>query len=101
MADSDGPVVAKAVYQSITRILADCPPILENFMKKRSELKDKDMIRAEWDVVSRDMEKAIAEGSHRLLTSLSLADVVDALVRELRNNGVPADQWATFVHIGV
>lgn len=102
MEDSDGPVVARAVYKALTRIFKSHPPILETFLETRSELKDQEMINAALDAVFQDIEKAISEGSHRMLAPLSLADVVDELVRELRvNRGVPSEQWATFVHIGV
>jgi hypothetical protein len=31
----------------------------------------------------------------------AVPDAVDDVVRELRESGVPASRWATYVHIGV
>ena len=42
-------------------------------------------------------------GSHLTpnLGTFSLARVTDDIVRDLRSKDVPAERWATFVHVGI
>jgi hypothetical protein len=49
---------------------------------------------------------AVAEGVYREILSrkeITLDDIpyaLDAAVRRLRDSGVPASRWATFIHLG-
>lgn len=75
MCDSDGPVIARAVYRQKKEDMTERDPSLEKF-------------------------RFASSGVHGV-TAHSLAYIVDDIARELRANGAPAEQWATFVHIGV
>lgn len=99
MEDSDGPVVARAVYSSLTYIFEGFPAFVEDSMKGPSKMTE--TICAHMGISFEELKDVIAKGNPRCIASLSLARVVDDLAREPRVNGAPAERWATFVHIGI
>ncbi|KAJ3482637.1 hypothetical protein NLI96_g6852 [Meripilus lineatus] len=114
MSDLDGPIVAKFVYnalfnQQITpeALKQTSPWVMErlfgdHLMKLKTFSSESDPGYAEaFQELTKDHIAARTEGSARTLATFSLARVVDDLAREMRRNKVPAERWATFVHIGV
>lgn len=98
MEDSDGPVIARAVYGQLTRTLVGFPLFVERISKMAID--DKAESLAEWGLSLEESEEIVRWGVQGA-TARSLAYTVDSLTRELRSRGAPAEQWATFVHIGV
>lgn len=114
MADDDGPMIAKAVYhalfnQSVSlEALNQTPPWIKEelfgeFYKKLNIFNSESHPGYKETCTKLYLEYITArtERSGRTLALFSLAHVVDDITREMREKGIPAKRWATFVHIGV
>lgn len=122
MFDSDGPLIARAVYRSFFELDPDdihsVPEYVWRCLDRHRE--DDELSQANGAPEGTDPKsnpqpgeskppidfasiysKAINERSGQSLDFLDLPGIVDNLARELRLKGAPARQWATFVHIGV
>lgn len=97
MYDSDGPSIAKAVYSFLFRTPQGCI----------SEARTQDPCCRLHGTTLADHETNLKQhGNVRChddtISTFSLAKVVDEIARDLRVvKKVPAERWATFVHIGV
>ncbi len=98
MHDSDGPIIATKVYQALFET-TDNPryhALSEIHRKFEHSADDDESNTPTWDD-HLEYTRVLS-----LLPRYSLAETVDDIVRHLRLvEKVPADQWATFVHVGV
>ncbi len=106
MSDSDGPVIAKAVYRGLFKTPQACPLphrrlIVDNDMRlstKQQPVSTSDSSSTE----APERKGPCTEEPHPTLIGFSLARVVDDITRDLRLvKKVPAKRWATFVHVGI
>lgn len=98
MTDSDGPIIARKVYQALFEPTDN--PQYQAFLERVSKLKrsnnDGELSSSTLD----DIKSAFR--SANFLPMYSLAETIDDIVRHLRMvEKLPADQWATFVHVGI
>ena len=109
MVDSDGPIVAKAIYKALNSMIQPQSILISRFEREATEVMrdtpEEDRVATLLRLLT-DKGSAIEAAYEsfpppRILSPLSLAYVLDDLVRELRDKGLPPEQWATFVHIGI
>ncbi len=101
MHDSDGPIIAKKVYQALFETTNN--PRHQAYSEIASQRKRSvdDNKSSNPPLLTLDAELASLRVLS-LIPTYSLAETVDDIVRHLRLvEKVPADQWATFVHVGV
>ena len=101
MGDVDGPAVAKAVYQA----LFSSSEVRPWFHIGYRSCDRTDLVYQQIQSLDELEEPTIANTAVErkpTLASFSLARVVDDIARHLRLvKKVPAERWATFVHVGI